>query len=253
RVQFANVDRYRPSIDAVLADRSAHIRSSMGEQVELEAPIPVTVITRAARQMDLTFSEKGGKYRERTVLVPYSGAAYFELTHRGLDAVVKRKWEQILGSVQLGGFPPEVPATAPGFVRRSAGILSVDVPDELQPPKAYLFTAEQVRLSVSFRAIPGPPLPLPQIIMKETTPGDVISEAKEFSVETAAGGCGFYRYQLTREGPAEDAVLAAVRGRLTLRGGAGLVHLYGQCPAPQASLLERGFALLVNSFRLEAK
>ncbi|MDX2150487.1 MAG: hypothetical protein SFV54_07120 [Bryobacteraceae bacterium] len=253
RVQFENLDRYRPTLDAVLADRADYIKSVMGDRIALEPPVPLVVFGRPARQMDFTFEEKGAKCRNRSVLVQYTDPAYFELSYQALDAVVLRNWAPIFESMQLGGYPPQLPPPSPGFSRRTAGLLTAALPQALEPPKAYLFTLEQARLTVSFRVLDGPPLPLPQLILKETAPGDAISDTKEFNVETPAGACAFYRYLITRDGPAEPTLLAAVRGRLSLTGAAGLVHLYGQAPPAQANALERGFALLLNSFRLEAK
>lgn len=236
------------NLEALMSNRKSQLEQVIPGAVTLQAERDGSIGPWPARLLTFEVADRKRRFREHWAVAFDSPKTYIQISY-GSPAENSESAEQfahILRSVASPGSPGRT-----GFVRRWAGIFSLDVPAELFPPRTYQFTtsdeATHLALSAytpsdSSRHEPS----LEQEASEDERRGTVSGKvAAEFTSEK--GGGQSLTYVLESETP--DGNILEVRRRVLLRLGEGArVHLYGRARADAAARLEQIMASWISSF-----
>jgi hypothetical protein len=248
----------RPSgatnLASLLSLRRKNLEFAMAGGVTVEAEAEARVGELPGRMLAFRFEDKKVRYRERWAVALTVPDSYLQISHAALasDPEAAGRFQHILASVVLAGRPEES-APAPGYVRRWAGGLTLDVPKNLFPPRVWQFVSadgpKQVVVSAFDPRDTKRPIPTEaeeraqdgaRGTMEEAAPAMAVSRPqasgliKVFTLTPTEGGI-----------PARQSIR---RAYLSLPGGI-LVHVFARAPMASGPALESLVANLVGSIQ----
>jgi len=177
------------------------------------------------------------------------GDMYVQLSYAapGIRDVAAR-----LDRIARSAAPPDreaVPAD-PGFIRRSIGVATIEVPEELNPPSVYSFefpaNGVTMQMNVWRPGDPVAPKSLLEQISADTASATLVAPPTPESIQTRGGGGQIVSYTLVTkliDGVEETAVW---RARILLRSGA-VASVSAQADAPDKSAVDAAFLAFIQS------
>jgi hypothetical protein len=170
---------------------------------------------------------------------------YIQISYGGHGKASVGRSEHILASVRkAGNWPP----AASGYARRHAGVITIEVPDSLRPPRTFSFVApgEKTEIDVTLPQTGASPTSLEAAVAADAAIGVIRNQQK---TSTQAGGPrSMVSYELTRREPNSEP--QAVRHFQLFLGGR-VVQVSGRSPVADAAQLDALLTQLGDSIQLE--
>lgn len=176
-----------------------------------------------ARLLNIELSSASAAIRRLCLLAIPSAQMYVQLTYAAPDIrdAVSRL-DRIARSAQAADL--KVGPADPGFVRRSIGMATIEVPSNLKPPSQYVFdlpdSLSTMEMTVWWPGDPEPPRRLAQLVSDDAALAERVSAATPESTQSRGGYARFVRYTLAKKLFDDVEWLAVWRARIRLIGGA---------------------------------
>jgi hypothetical protein len=241
-------------LPSLTAFRRQDFERGMAGAATFESEGPAQLDDLPGHMLIYTFDDRGTRYRVRMVFALDTENSYIQLSYltRADDAEADKKFKHILGSVTRAG-KPDANRPGPGFIRRWAGKLVLDVPEYLEPPQTYYFLSlnekTSLKLFVYDTRRSSQQIPVPEEeIRKETRSGEKVTArgSRSATLGKATGTIAVYYFADEKQpGVIKDACRLA-HGMVTKETR---VHLVGRAPAADEKTLERDFLQMLKSIQ----
>ncbi len=215
-----------------------------------QQPTPTTLAGLEARQTTYTMEDDEGKFREWMVVAMINPSQYVQVTYmaQASDSKAEARFNHIRDSAILAGRPRPAAGAAPaGFVRRSAGQMTLDVPAGLQPPRVYLFISadERIRLTINENLAKAGPTPLApdENLRARTADGSQLGELRSSDFTVGGGRGSLVGSTLTSPAGKRSAVF---QGLVVFEGNV-MVQYGGQGPVESAKEVEAAVRALQSN------
>jgi hypothetical protein len=246
--------REASDLRALLASRRAELERLVPGPLTMEAEVEGVIAQWPARLLVFSFVDRQTRFREQWAVAFDTPQTYVQISYAtpAEDAAAAARFAHILRSVTPSGAPDRLEAPA-GFVRRWAGICFLDVPEQLAPPRSYLFSTvdEKTQLVLTVYDLQDPARPEPSLEQEvvEDAQRGTVSEQTLASFAIGASQGRFLTYIVEAETP-EGQVRDTCRRALVQLGDRVRMHLYGRAQAADADWLEQIMTAWIRTFEL---
>lgn len=232
------------TLDALFAERRGELLLGLpGVRIDREGATRLAGLP--ARTLDFSFSDGAGRASERWVLALDTPESYIQLSCAAPseDEAAWTRFEHVVESASLTGATAPAP---PGWVRRWAGKLWLDVPVHLGLPRTYQFLSidEAIRIEVAhFRDGAAPAID--DELAQDTAHGEVVAARSRRDIRV--GPLRGTLYTFTLSGLEDDVTIDDVVHRAHLDIAHRDVHVYGRAPRADEGALDAAFQALLAS------
>ena len=237
-------------LGSLMADRKRDLEHGMGDALVIETEREGRVGGWPARLLTFTVADRGGRFREQWAVAFDGPESYLQISYAAPvdDPESGQRFEHIIRSVSS----PETGAR--GFVRRWSGRFSLDVPDDLVPPRTYQFASGDDATHLVLSAFD---LDDEEQVRNEPTLDQEVAEDEGLGAvdnrAVTALDAGPERgtavsYTLDSETP-DGAIRDWCRRVVLPRGDRVRIHLYGRTPVANRPALERAMTAWIDTFR----
>ncbi len=238
-------------LHSLLAIRRANLEMALAGDAKIEAESDVRVDGLPGRMLSFQFEDAGEKYRDRWAVALPGPDTYLQISYVALadDEEASHRFQHILASVVPARKQP--PTTSPpGFVRRWAKRMSLDVPAVLAPPRTYQFVSKN-GTTLTLRAYSSAPTMQAPTEMEERAEdaagGTELGETERLQFRGPNAEGLVVTYPLTSHDPARPEREVVRRAYLSLSGGIS-VHIAARAPLESAEM-EPAFQRLIKSIQ----
>jgi hypothetical protein len=252
QVAYGRTNSEEPDLAAVMHDRINRLRAGLGDAVKVEPAVSTQIAGLSGLQTFYEVSTQKGKLKNWLVIAMQDPRDYFQVSYQAPSSAssAPQTFEHIKKSVAMGT-ARDAAAKAPGYVRRTASWISLDVPKALEPPPVYLFVSQDggTKISVSeYDPLAGQQAPrsLADEISSDTLDGSVLSSKQETTRTLAGGYVTQVRYLLTNDTGSGNAQQLIVRARLRMENNV-TISLRGASNLPAKNNLDQDIAGILES------
>jgi hypothetical protein len=239
-------------LQALLTLRRENLEISAASKINIEGESNAQVDGMPGRMLSFTFADRGVEFRERWAVAFPGADTYLQISYLAPtgDQKAQGRFEHILRSLGPAMPEPVVNPDPPGYVRRWAQQLTLDVPDTLAPPGTIQFVSPDGGVNLGFHyfdtKIPAARRRLLEHKTLETQESQASDDREVEMIEARAGSIQYVSYTL--KSPYEPELSAVRRASLTI--GNAQVQAFVRGPATAATQLDQVFRQWINTFEL---
>ncbi len=240
-VGFGGIPNSASTAGDILSDRAADLEDlrAYDPEFRIDQAIDLRIGSFPGSILSFTARENHFQFREWWAIALLDNIFYAQIIYHAsaMDAAAVTRLRIIMASVRPGEDMVGEPVPT-GFARRRAGRITLLVPLRLKPPAAFVFAAQDVRLSVAISAAPVPwPLPPGEIVDLETESGIVDSVPALLK-----------RFVLLPNAFEGNRRWAHLQGRIAFDDGV-TVQVEGKAPVEQSGSLDQAFRAVIRTVR----
>jgi hypothetical protein len=243
-VDYGTLPRGVNTVEGLMVDRRQEIEfKSGGKLTQIDLRDGSILGLRDKRLLYTDDSEPG--FIGCLVVAMLDEQSYIQIVYAGDRKTSGENLERILGSIRKAG---DWPSAVPGYTRRHAGMITLELPNSLQPPRTFRFVSKGEKIQIEV-ALPKPGAPLLSLEAALAADGNV---GVIRNLQRTANGVGWHgssvSYELARREP--SAKPQAVRRYQLILGGK-TVLVSGCSPVGDAAVLDALLTRLRESLQAD--
>jgi hypothetical protein len=234
-------------LDGLVKDRRSDIDDGMPGFAIIEGTNRTVLAGLPAQTLTIGILDDEARRREWWTLALDTRATYIQISYaaRADNDLAEARFLHVVASAS---FTLAATPTPPGYVRRWAGKLWIDIPSHLVPPRTYQFlsTDETMKLEVWLLEGDAAEPSIESEIEQDSAHGEEVRDQTSSDIAVGDSTGTLHAYHLTRT---EDDILVddAVRRAHVRRDGAPVAHVFGRAPSIDEAALEAAIRDLIES------